>query len=138
MKRWLWIGGLVGTALLLSNLTESALFMIVAVVLAPIIHGWFDKLEKQEKQERSRARRPRASAANDLTSFQLNHLAIDSPHLLNRCGSCEYWTGPKTTHKSKRGVFIHKEAKGDCAFRRPGSPRLGLKATAGQACADYE
>lgn len=86
---------------------------------------------------RSRRQTPKRNVADELAAFQRSHIEIDSPHLQHRCGSCSHWAGAKTTHKSLRGIYVHKQQIGDCTFRRPGSPRLDLKATAGQACADY-
>lgn len=134
MNKFIWIAGVLGLAILLTSVFDSGLFMIIGVVLATIIKGLPEQNNKGSRRRRSTSR---ANPANDLNRFQLDHLEVDSPHLNHRCGSCAHWTGPKATHRSLRGVYVHKQATGDCGYRRPGSPRRDLKATAGQACTDY-
>lgn len=134
MNGFLWIAIVLGVAIPLSSFFESPLFMIIGVIVAGII-----KEASGQSSGRRRSRQsPRSdSGDNDLSRYLLSHIEIDSPHLQHRCGSCSHWTGPKSTHRSLNGVYVHKQATGDCSFRRPGSRRENLKVTAGQACADY-
>lgn len=135
MSKFIWISGVLGLAILLTSVFDSGLFMIIGVVLATAIKSLPEQSKKGSKSKRPAQR---GSVSNELNRFQLDHLEINSPHLDHRCGSCAHWAGPKATHRSLRGVYVHKQAQGDCGYRRPGSPRRDLKATAGQACADYE
>lgn len=134
VKRLLWIVGIIAVASMLSDFFNSGLFMIIAVVLATAIAGGAGR---GAKRSRFRSKVAGRGDANDLVADQHNHIEIGSAHLQHRCGSCTYWSGAKTTLKAQRGLYVHKREVGDCSFRRPGSRRENLKATAGQACADY-
>jgi hypothetical protein len=135
LKRLLWIAGIFAIAAMLSDFFNSGIFMIAALVIITVIGGGASRGRARSSPRRKASNE---KGANDLAAFQHSHTEIGSAHLQNRCGSCAHWNGAKTTHKSFSGEYVNKQEIGDCMLERPGSPRKNLKATAGQACADYD
>lgn len=136
MKKLTIIIGMLVFAILLSQVFNPPLVWVGFFVAASIVNQ--SNFGGTSRGSRGKSRSKRSGDTNELHRFQMENLSIDSPHIKGSCGSCKYWTGAKIKHKSMNGVFVRKDSKGDCGYKRNGSPLNDLGVQDRRGCKEYE
>lgn len=136
MNKLILIIGMLVAAILLSQVFNPPLVWVVFFVAASIVNQ--SSLGGASKASRGRFRSKKASDANELNRFQHEHYERGSPHIKGSCGSCKHWTGVKKKHKSMRGVYVRKDAEGDCGYKWNGSQLSDLGVQDRRGCKKYE
>jgi len=91
-----------------------------------------------DSTSRKTSNKSNSSTQESLKDFTMKYPEVSAAYFSKRCASCSYWTGPKQTHKSLPGrIFIDKNSKGDCSFKRNGSQRRNLSPISGQTCKEF-
>jgi hypothetical protein len=74
----------------------------------------------------------------NLTDFDQAHQKIGAPITKHRCGRCQFWSGPRTSHPVRREMYVAIGTKGKCIHKHPGSPYGIKRHDAGTQCKDYQ
>lgn len=75
--------------------------------------------------------------SNELPRLQQSTYRVGVSPIANACGSCRYWGGYRfSSPKLGNYLLVKKGEKGNCTYKRPGSPRLNLGPTDGKQCRD--